>query len=74
MNIKGFSITDSKKSFPTQDHYCMAYHDRNSATWSWIIWWTPPWRSKNRTNMNSLKNKLLGSIYFKKQDKVFYKE
>jgi len=49
MNIIGFSISDTKTNFPEQDHYSMAYHDPKSLTWSWIIWWTPPWRLKNRT-------------------------
>lgn len=52
MYIKGFSITDTKKSFPIQDHYCIAWHDPKSITWSWLIWWTPPWRLKNGTLMS----------------------
>jgi len=74
MNILGFMISDTKKSFPHQDHYCIGYHDPKSITWSWCLWWTPPWRYKSRTNMNKFRHRVVGYFYFSTQEKMIRKK
>lgn len=66
----GFKISDTRKYFPTQDEYCISYHDPRSITWSWALYWIPPWRVKN----TKIKHKLVGLFFFRKQEKMWKDE
>ncbi|CAM0060165.1 hypothetical protein VPHK460_0220 [Vibrio phage K460] len=65
----GFKVGDTKKHFPTQNHYCISYHDPRSITWSWLFWWTPPWRLKRNPRLKP-HHKVFGFFHFARQDKM----
>jgi len=68
MKYKGLSLTDTRLKFENQDFYSLAYQDPNSITWSWLVWWTPPWRTRYFYKWYSY---LLGSLHVAKQDKMY---